>query len=138
MKYYLVYFLACFLVLIGCQQKTTASLVDQSVNATAAVKKQLRHIVLFKFKQEATEADIKKVEESFANLESQIPEISDFEWGLNNSPEGLDKGFTHCFLVSFNDEAAREKYLPNPDHQAFVQILGPIIEDVLVVDYWNK
>lgn len=138
MKYYLLYFIACFLVLIGCQQKTTASVISQSIDKTAVEKKQLRHIVLFKFKAEATAADIKKIEDSFANLENQIPEISGFEWGINNNPEGLHKGFTHCFLVSFNDEAGRETYLPHPDHQAFVQMLGPFIEDVLVVDYWNK
>ena len=100
-------------------------------------KKQLRHVVLFKFKEEADQAAIKKIETAFAGLAETIPEISDFEWGLNNSPEGLDKGFTHCFFVSFNDEAARERYLPHPDHKAFVDLLGPVLDDVLVFDYWN-
>ncbi len=138
MKYYLLYFIACFLLLIGCQQKTTSKVLSQTMDKTAVEKKQLRHIVLFKFKEDATPDQIKHIEDSFANLENLIPEISGFEWGLNNSPESLHKGFSHAFFVSFNDEAAREKYLPNPDHQAFVQLLGPVIEDVLVFDYWNK
>jgi hypothetical protein len=138
MKYYLLYFIASFLLLIGCQQKTTSTVLSQSMDKTAVEKKQLRHIVLFKFKEDATAAQIKNVEDSFANLENLIPEISGFEWGLNNSPESLHKGFTHCFLVSFDSEAARERYLPNPDHQAFVKLLGPVIDDVLVFDFWNK
>jgi hypothetical protein len=37
-----------------------------------------------------------------------IPEIHSFEWGTNNSPEGLDKGFTHLFFVTFKSESDRE------------------------------
>lgn len=100
-------------------------------------EKQLRHVVLFKFKESATPEDIKKVEEAFAALPSKIPEISDFEWGTNNSPEGLDKGFTHCFFLTFDSEEGRSVYLPHPDHKAFGGVVGPVLEDVLVVDYWN-
>jgi hypothetical protein len=108
------------------------------MNQTEAVQKQLRHIVLFKFKATAAAADIQKVESAFAALPSKIKEIKDFEWGLNNSPEGLNKEFTHCFFVTFESEADRAIYLPHPDHQAFVGLLDPILEDVLVIDYWAK
>lgn len=98
----------------------------------------LRHVVLIKFKEGTSQEDITKVEEAFHALESKIPEIKDYEWGTNNSPEGNDKGFTHCFFVTFSSEEDRDSYLPNPDHQAFVQVLIPHLEDVLVVDYWAK
>lgn len=98
----------------------------------------LRHIVLFNFNDDADPDAIKGVEEAFADLKNKIPEILDFEWGINNSPEGLDKGFTHCFFVTFASEADREIYLPHPDHQAFVKLLDGLIEDVTVVDYWTK
>ena len=98
--------------------------------------KTLRHVVLFKFKEGTTEEELKTIEATFAALPSKIPEIVDFEWGTNNSPEGLDKGFTHCFFVSFSDEKGREVYLPHPDHKAFVDVASPHIEDVLVLDYW--
>lgn len=96
----------------------------------------LRHVVLFKFKEDATEEQIREIEEAFAELPSKIDAIHDFEWGVNNSPEGHDKGFTHCFLVTFRDEAGREEYLPHEAHQAFVAELLPILDDVLVIDYW--
>lgn len=98
----------------------------------------LRHVVLFKFKEGVPPEKITEIENAFAALPSKIAAIADYEWGINNSPEGLNKGLTHCFFVTFNSEADREIYLPHPDHQAFVQLLGPSLEDVTVVDYWTK
>ncbi|KYP15459.1 MAG: stress responsive protein [Flavihumibacter sp. CACIAM 22H1] len=99
--------------------------------------KQLRHVVLFSFKAASTAADIKKVEDAFRVLPAQIKEIQDFEWGINNSPENLNQEFTHCFLVSFASEKARDSYLPHPAHKAFVEVLKPHLEKVLVIDYWS-
>ena len=96
---------------------------------------QLRHVVCFKFKAEATEQQIEALINAFADLEDEIAEIKAFEWGLNNSPEGLNKGMTHIFQVTFANEADRDSYLPHPAHQAFVNTHGGIIEDVVVVDY---
>jgi len=98
---------------------------------------QLRHVVLFKFKDSATAGDISTVEQAFSELPALIDEIKGYEWGINNSPEGLDKGFTHCFLMSFDSEADRSAYLPHPAHLAFVEVLKPHLDDVLVMDYWN-
>ncbi len=101
-------------------------------------KEKLRHVVLFKFKEESSAEDVKMVEDAFAALADKIPLIKDFEWGTNNSPEGLDKGLTHCFLVTFESEEDRDAYLPHPEHQAFVEVLKPHLADVTVVDYWAK
>lgn len=101
-----------------------------------ATEKWLRHVVLFKFKEGTAPADVKKVEDAFRGLSSKIKEIKAFEWGTNNSPEGLNQEFTHCFFVSFASEKDRETYLPHPAHQAFVEVLKPHLDKVLVVDYW--
>ena len=98
----------------------------------------LRHVVLFKFKEGTDPARIEKAEKAFAELPSKIKEVRDFEWGINNSPEGLDRGLTHCYLITFNSEEDRTTYLPHPDHQAFVKLLDGIIEEAVVVDYWTK
>ncbi|ASV29111.1 stress responsive alpha-beta barrel domain-containing protein [Maribacter cobaltidurans] len=98
----------------------------------------LRHVVLFKFKDGTSPEDIKKVEEAFHALPSKIPQIAGYEWGTNNSPEGLDKGFTHVFFLTFNSEEDRAIYLPHPDHKAFGAVLGPHLDDVLVMDYWTN
>ena len=100
--------------------------------------KKLRHLVLLKFKETATQADKYKVEQAFSELPSLIEQIKEFEWGLNNSPENLNKGYTHGFLITFDNETDRDLYLPHPDHKAFVKVLEPILDDVLVVDYWTN
>lgn len=98
--------------------------------------KPLRHVVSFKFKPEATTDQINNLIADFEDLKNKIPQIQAFEWGKNNSPEGLDKGMTHCFILTFKDEADRDVYLPHPDHQAFGDKNGVIIEDVFVIDYY--
>jgi hypothetical protein len=98
----------------------------------------LRHVVFFKFKPEATVADIRAVEQAFCALPSKIGAIRDFEWGTDVSVENLHKGFTHCFQVTFETEADRANYLPHPDHEAFTKIAGPVLDDVIVLDYWTR
>ena len=98
----------------------------------------LRHVVVFKYKESATSKQIDKINLAFVNLKNEIPQIRDFEWGLNNSPEGLDQDFTHCYLVTFHSEKDRDIYLPHPAHKAFVELIGPYIEKVFVVDYWTE
>ncbi len=121
------------ILLVSIIMATTA--MTQAQNQ-ATGKKYLRHVVLFKFKDGSSAADIKKVEDAFRHLPSKIKAVKDFEWGTNNSPENLDQGFTHCFFVSFESEKDRDVYLPHPDHKAFGAILSPHLDKVLVIDYW--
>lgn len=106
------------------------------MNSNQKLSKQLRHIVLFGFKEGTTEEDIVEIARRFAELPALIPGISGFEWGENNSPEGKNQGLTHCFLVTFETEGARDAYLPHPDHVAFATWARQWIERVTVVDYW--
>ena len=109
-----------------------------SVGSVLAAEAPYRHVVLFKFKDNAASADVKKVEDAFLALKAKIPQIQDLEWGTNVSPEGLSNGFTHCFLVTFKSKSDLEIYLPHPDHKAFGGLLGPVLDKVLVVDYIAK
>src|SRR3954469_2091090 len=107
-----------------------------SMNANAAEK--LEHVVSFKFKPTASGDDIKKIEEAFRALKSKIPEIVTFEWGTNVSKENKDKGFTHCFILSFKSEKDRDTYIGHPEHKAFGKIVGPSVADIFVIDFWAK
>src|SRR5262249_1421310 len=98
----------------------------------------LRHVVSFKFKAEAKPEQIDRVVEAFRDLKKKIPTIQQFEWGRNISPEKHDKGFTHGFTVTFKSEKDRDEYLVHPDHRAFGKLLGPILADVFVIDYWAQ
>jgi hypothetical protein len=100
--------------------------------------KQLRHVVLFGWKEGTDSATIKKVVEAFRQLPSKIKLIKSFECGTNNSPENLNQGLTNCFFVTFSSEKDRNDYLVHPAHKDFVAIAGPVIGKVTVVDYWAE
>jgi hypothetical protein len=104
----------------------------------AAKGGKLFHVVSLKFKPSATREQIKAVEDAFVALKEKIPGIASLDWGTNVSPEKHDKGFTHCFVLTFASEKDRDAYLVNDDHKAFGQVLRPVMEDVFVIDFWGK
>jgi hypothetical protein len=105
---------------------------------SVALADSIQHVVMFKFKTSATQAQINHVADEFAGLKDKINVIVDFRFGENTSPEGLDQGFTHCFVVTFANTADRSTYLAHPAHKEFVDLIGPYLEEALVVDFWGK
>jgi hypothetical protein len=96
------------------------------------------HVVSLKFKPGTTPEQIQTVEKAFAGLKSQISEIQTLKWGTNVSPEKHDKGFTHCFVLSFKTAKDRDVYLTHDAHKAFGKVLGPVMADVMVIDFVSK
>ena len=80
---------------ITCLAVAFVLLLAQGMDAKEKSERVLRHIVCFKFTDEAKEAQIAAVVKAFAALEKKIPSVKGFETGTNNSPEGLNKKFTH-------------------------------------------
>src|SRR5512137_1539876 len=105
-------------------------------NARAADR--LQHVVSFKFKTTATAQDITKVEEAFRALRQSVPQIAAFEWGTNVSKEKKDKGFTHCYILTFKSQEDLDAYIVHPEHKAFGKLVGPLLDDVFVIDFWAK
>ena len=58
-----------------------------TVEAKEKSTRKLRHVVCFKFKEDASKKQVDAVVKAFAALEKKIPAIKDFEMGTNNSPE---------------------------------------------------
>ena len=98
---------------------------------------QVKHVVVFKYKEKATPQQIDEVTAAFKALKGKIPGILSFEYGVNNSPEGLNKGFTHIFLLTFDNAKSRDAYLPHPEHKKFGELLGKldVLEEPFVVDF---
>ena len=95
-----------------------------------------RHVVLFKFKETVSAGTVAGIEGAFRDFCASLPFVKDLEWGLNSSPEGLNEGFTHCFIVTFDGPGGRDAYLPHPAHQAFCRRwLDPNLEKACVVDF---
>ena len=131
---------SAFAAVVACAAAviTAATPVAPARAAEPAAGRTLRHVVLFKFKDASTPADVARIVEAFRGLPTRIREIKGFEWGTNVSPEGKAEGFTHCFFVSFATEADRDAYLPHPAHKEFVAVVGPHVDKVCVVDYWTQ
>ena len=128
---------AAAVVLTGCVSVHK----EEHTVAQSAVKKPahiLRHVVLFKFKEGTTAEQVRKIESDFCALPSKIDAIEDFEWGTDVGTENLSQGFAHCFVVTFLNEADRDKYLQHPAHKEFASTLGQCLDKALVVDYWTR
>ena len=124
-------FLAAALLCNGCRG-TTATRPAPAVTATT-----VRHVVVFKFKEGATAEQIDQLTRAFGALKDSIPGIVGYEHGVNNSPEGMNQGFTHVYVFTFTDAAARDAYLVHPAHKRFGALVGKlgIWAGGFVVDY---
>jgi len=95
----------------------------------------VKHVALIKFKASASPALVNELWNEIKRLPSLVPGITDFAGGLNNSPEGLNQGLTHGFVMTFKDAAARDAYLPHPEHEQVKAKVLPHVESVMVFDF---
>lgn len=97
------------------------------------------HLVLLKVRRDVPPADVRAVFEAIGALRREIPGIVDYSHGPYSSPEGLQRGFTHGFCMTFTSAAARDAYLPHPSHEAVkgrvLEILDGGLDGVLAFDY---
>lgn len=100
--------------------------------------KVLYHVVSLKFKPEATAEQIKAIEVAFSELKTKVPGVLSLSGGTDVSPEKRSHGFTHCYVLTFASEKDRDAYAVHPAHKAFGKLLGPIMDDVMVVDFWPQ
>jgi hypothetical protein len=95
----------------------------------------VKHILLVKFKAHTCAQDLTNLEQAFYQLKSEIAGIESVEFGENNSPEGLNKGYSHGIVIAFRDLAARDAYLTDSFHETLKLSFVPMIEDIVVLDY---
>ena len=95
----------------------------------------IQHIALFRFKAGTAGEIIQQAADDLRRISRIVPGIASFSMGENNSPEGLADGLTHGFVMTFESAAARDAYLPHPEHEKFKAFVLPHIEKVVVFDY---
>lgn len=137
MRALMVTVVLALLAMAGCESSESNVAQSRDVQV-ASSSRTLRHMVLFKFKDDAPSEQVQGVVTAFRALPSQINVIRDFEWGTDVSPEGRAQGFTHAFFLTFATAADRDAYLVHPAHKEFGRTLGPVLDKVLVVDYWAQ
>ncbi|MDX5628271.1 MULTISPECIES: Dabb family protein [unclassified Brenneria] len=95
----------------------------------------IRHILLIAFTEKASATEIEQVKMAFLHMTENVEGVQAVEWGCNDSPEGKNAGFTHCVMMTFCDEQARQRYLPHPRHDELKAIFRPVLNDIIVLDY---
>ena len=95
----------------------------------------IKHIVLLKFKEGTSAEQINQLFDELLDMTETIPAIEDYVSGANCSPEGLNQGYTHGLVMTFTDAAARDAYLPHPDHERVKQAVLPHVESVVVFEF---
>jgi hypothetical protein len=95
----------------------------------------VKHIALIKFKDGTAQEQIEKLFDEVMDMTESIPGIEDYVSGENSSPEGLNQGFTHAFIMTFTDTAARDAYLPHAEHERIKGLLLPNVDSVVVFDF---
>ena len=95
----------------------------------------VKHIALLKFKEGTSTEHIDQLFDAIMDITETIPGIEDYVAGTNCSPEGLSQGFTHGFIMTFTDAAARDAYLPHPEHEKVKSLILPKVDSVTVFDF---
>jgi len=85
----------------------------------------IRHIVLTRFKETTPISTIERIYTGLNDLTERLPGARSFAGGPSQSPEDLERGYTHAFTIDFDSWEDLDGYARNPVHQA----LGAQIKD---------
>ncbi|KAI9764315.1 MAG: hypothetical protein M1840_008533 [Geoglossum simile] len=101
------------------------------------------HIVLFQFKPDVTLEVMQDVCQRMLDLKDKCihpttnkPYIKSSTGGRDCSPEGLQHGMTHAFVVEFENKAHSLHYI-NEDlaHRTFVKSIEGVVASAQVLDF---
>ena len=94
-----------------------------------------RHYGMFEFKEGITESEIENCFATMKGMVGRIPGLLEMEHGPYDSTEGLNDGYTHGFLMTFDRPESREAYLPHPIHEKVKELVVPKLERAVVFDF---
>lgn len=98
----------------------------------------IQHMVMVQFREGTAAETIAELLSEVRRMKDRIPGIQFVQGGPYESPEGLNDGFTHGFLVTFVDAAARDAYLPHPEHERVKSALLPHLARVVAFDFDDR
>jgi hypothetical protein len=95
----------------------------------------VKHIALIKFKDGTSEEQIAQIFDELLDITENIPGIEDYVSGAHSSPESLNQGYSHGLIMTFTDAAARDAFLPHPEHERVKAMMMPQVESLIVFDF---
>jgi len=90
---------------------------------------------MFQFKEGVSNTEI---DNCFATMKAMVGKITgllEMEHGPYDSAEGLNDGYTHGFIMTFDSPESRDAYLPHPIHENVKDLVVPKLERVAVFDF---
>ena len=93
------------------------------------------HYGTFVFKQGVTPAQIDTCFAEMRGMVGKIPGLLSMQHGVYQSGEGLNDGFTHGFVMTFDSPKSRDEYLPHPEHERVKLVVVPNLARVMVFDF---
>ena len=88
----------------------------------------IRHIVLTKFKPETSEEKIAEIYAGLSQLVEKLPGARNFTGGRSESPEQIERGYMHGFVIDFDSWDALQNYADNEEHKA---LGGQLVENAI-------
>ena len=95
----------------------------------------VKHIALLQFKAETSASQIEECFKVIRGLKENISQVQDYQGGVYSSPEGLNQGFTHGFIMTFASVQDRDAYLVHPVHEQAKAAVLPHVANVIVFDF---
>ena len=100
------------------------------------VLKMIVHIVMFKFKEEDKDANLKLVEKQLNNLLLKIDGLKSMEVGINFTE--ADRAFDLSLYSTFETKDDLSTYATHPEHLKVVELIKSVTTESKVVDYINS
>ena len=91
------------------------------------------HIVMFRFKEENREGNIKEVTSRLNALVDLIPTLNSMEVGVDFSR--TERAFDLSLYSKFDSKEALSEYAVHPEHLKVVELIKSVTLESKVVDY---
>jgi Stress responsive A/B Barrel Domain len=79
----------------------------------------IRHIVLIRFRPDVSDEKIVGMFEALPRIRALLDGVLSITAGKSESPEQIERGYMHGFVIDFRDWDALAAYQAHPDHQRF-------------------
>lgn len=93
----------------------------------------IKHLVLFRFREDAGNAAIEAIVSGLKGLPALIADIHSFEVGRDILRS--ERSYDLALVSDFADLAALERYQVHPEHQKVVALVKQAASSVVAVDY---
>ncbi|HSR88081.1 MAG TPA: Dabb family protein [Pontiella sp.] len=93
----------------------------------------IKHIVMWKFREDAAEADKLEMKRQLEALKGVVPSLLQIEVGMDIV--GTDASKDMVLTTLFNSLSDLQAYADDPAHLKVVEFVKPLVSERAVVDY---